>query len=294
MRYRINLRITYEYDTPTRLGRQVLHVLPRDLHARQRVSWRRIDIDPRPVDRCESVDFFGNPMLEVGFEVSETALDLDMEALVDVTAVPPGLDFSPPFARLSDDLNVLNHLGPDSPLHFVDSSPRIAMSRVFTDFAHEQVRPGMTVLEQVRAVGQALHREIEFVSGATEPDTPPGEAFARRRGVCQDFSHIMIGCLRGIGVPAGYVSGFLRTVPPKGQERLEGADAMHAWVRAWCGIEMGWVEYDPTNALDVAQDHVVVAWGRDYSDVSPLRGVTRTSGKSDTGHTVDMVPLAGA
>ena len=121
-------------------------------------------------------------------------------------------------------------------------------------------------------------------------DTPAIDAFERRHGVCQDFSHIMIACLRSIGIPAGYVSGFLRTIPPEGQQRLEGADAMHAWVRAWCGIESGWIEYDPTNALRVGQDHIVVARGRDYGDTAPVKGVLRTAGTQTTGHKVDVIP----
>jgi transglutaminase-like putative cysteine protease len=118
------------------------------------------------------------------------------------------------------------------------------------------------------------------------------DAFAARHGVCQDFSHIMIACLREIGVPAGYVSGFLRTEPPEGQPRLEGADAMHAWVAAWCGTQTGWVEFDPTNAIRVSSDHIVVARGRDYSDVAPVKGVLWTAGSQTTKQVVDVIPLS--
>jgi transglutaminase-like putative cysteine protease len=132
---------------------------------------------------------------------------------------------------------------------------------------------------------------MTFDPKATDVLTEPAEAFARRRGVCQDFSHIMIAALRGLGIPAGYVSGFLRTIPPRGKRRLEGADAMHAWVQAWCGAEMGWVEYDPTNDLAVAADHIVVARGRDYADVAPVTGALRISGPHKSTQKVDVVPL---
>jgi transglutaminase-like putative cysteine protease len=132
---------------------------------------------------------------------------------------------------------------------------------------------------------------MRFDAKATDADTSPAEAFEKRHGVCQDFSHIMIACLRGTGIPAGYVSGYLRTLPPAGQPRLQGADAMHAWVRAWCGTGMGWVEFDPTNAMMAGLDHVVVARGRDYSDVSPVKGVLRTPGGQTSRQAVDIVPV---
>jgi transglutaminase-like putative cysteine protease len=122
-------------------------------------------------------------------------------------------------------------------------------------------------------------------------DTEPGHAFAEGRGVCQDFSHVMIAGLRAVGIPAGYVSGFLRTEPPAGQPRLAGADAMHAWVRAWCGAETGWIDYDPTNHMMVGTDHIVVAVGRDYSDVAPVKGAVRSAGVQASHHSVDLVPM---
>ena len=143
----------------------------------------------------------------------------------------------------------------------------------------------------MRAVGLALHRDMRFDPDATTVDTPPAEAFARRHGVCQDFAQVMIACLRGVGIPAGYVSGFLRTNPPPGQPRLEGADAMHAWVRAWCGWQAGWVEFDPTNAIPAGTDHIVVARGRDYGDVAPVKGILRIAGEQTSEHAVDVVPV---
>ena len=134
-----------------------------------------------------------------------------------------------------------------------------------------------------------MHSDMKFDAKATDVDTPIADAFANRHGVCQDFSQIMICALRSIGVPAGYVSGFLRTIPPEGKPRLQGADAMHAWVRVRCGGKGGWAEYDPTNAIFAGADHVVIARGRDYSDVAPVKGILRTSGKQSSKHAVDMV-----
>ena len=124
----------------------------------------------------------------------------------------------------------------------------------------------------------------------TAPATPAGTAFAERRGVCQDFAHIMISALKGLGLPAGYVSGYLRTIPPAGQARLEGADATHAWVRLWCGPLAGWIGFDPTNALIAQNDHIVLAVGRDYSDVAPIDGIMLGSGDQDLKVEVDVIP----
>jgi transglutaminase-like putative cysteine protease len=149
----------------------------------------------------------------------------------------------------------------------------------------------MPVLEYVEKLGRALHKDMVFNPDATNVDTRAIEAFRDRQGVCQDFSHIMIAALRGLGIPAGYVSGFLRTDPPAGEPRLEGADAMHAWVQVWCGPDRGWIEYDPTNAIFAVADHVIIARGRDYSDVSPIKGMTRTAGNQTTRQNVTVTPL---
>ena len=160
-----------------------------------------------------------------------------------------------------------------------------------TAYARALVRSDMPAFDAVEAIGHALHKDITFDSEATTVDTSPEEAFAGKRGVCQDITHIMIACLRGVGIPAAYISGYLRTIPPPGKPRLAGADAMHAWVAAWVGAGGGWVEFDPTNDLRVAGDHIMVARGRDYSDVAPVKGVLRTSGTQSSKQAVDVVPL---
>jgi transglutaminase-like putative cysteine protease len=137
----------------------------------------------------------------------------------------------------------------------------------------------------------AIQRDFEYDPKATDVETKPSEAFALKKGVCQDFAHVMIAGLRGMSIPAGYVSGFLRTIPPAGQARLEGADAMHAWVRVWCGTNMGWVEFDPTNAMIAGADHISIGHGRDYADISPIVGVLRTHGSHETRQSVDVIKV---
>jgi transglutaminase-like putative cysteine protease len=138
-----------------------------------------------------------------------------------------------------------------------------------------------------------IKSDFRYDPTATAVSTPLTEAFTKRGGVCQDFAHIMIAGLRGLGIPARYVSGYIRTIPPPGKPRLEGADASHAWVSVWCGVEFGWLDLDPTNGIHVGNDHIVVAIGRDYADVSPIDGMIHGSGGQKLVVTVDVIPIRG-
>jgi transglutaminase-like putative cysteine protease len=291
MIYDVTLRLYYEYGQATDLGRQVVRVLPRAGARHQRLIASHLQIEPRPVERRASVDFFGNTLTELGFDSFSADLELVMRARVERRYLDDGLDLSPSRDGLALELAMDTHLEPAAPLHYLGNSARIRTGAAFDAYAREAIGTAATVLECVERLGRAIHDDFEFVPGATEADTRAEDAFAARRGVCQDFTHVMISCLRSVGIPAGYVSGFLRTDPPPGQARLEGADAMHAWVRAWCGTDMGWIDYDPTNAIRAGRDHLEVAVGRDYADVSPLRGVTRSSVEGSSGHSVDVIPV---
>lgn len=291
MLYDIGLTIAYEYDPPASAGRQLLRLMPANLPGRQRLIAGRLAVQPAPDERREGHDFWGNAVTEIVLRGGHAEEGFRLTARVDCTAAAPGLDLSPPLDRLAAEVAEAKSLAPGAPQHFLGRSPRLAPWAEATAYARAQVVPGMTAQAVVEAVGQALHRDLRFDAEATTVETSPEEAFARRHGVCQDFTQVMIACLRGLGVPAGYVSGFLRTTPPPGRERLAGADAMHAWVRAWCGVEAGWIDYDPTNAVMAATDHVVVAVGRDYEDVAPVRGVLRAAGGQASRQEVDVVPL---
>jgi transglutaminase-like putative cysteine protease len=290
MLYDVSLRITQRYDRPAVGGRHVLRMTPTTLPDQQRIA-ASIDMTPRPDERVERTDFFGNSAIEVAFKAPHDRIDFTLRARVRRQASGVGLDLSPPVSSISNDVAEQRSLKPDAPHHYLPPSPRAPRFAEATAFARAAVAANVSAFHAVAAIGQAIHAAMIFDARATTVDTPVQEAFARRRGVCQDFSHLMISCLRGIGVPAGYVSGFLRTTPPPGQARLQGADSMHAWVRAWCGVEMGWVDYDPTNAVLVLDDHIALARGRDYSDVAPVRGVLRTAGGQMADHAVDMVAV---
>lgn len=291
MLYDIGLRIRYDYQTPAAGGRHVLCMTPADLADQRRIT-SLLDITPTPDERIARTDFFGNIMVEVAFRAPHAEIEFRLRSRVERKPREIGEDVSPPLMGLEAEIGAIRLLNGESPHHFLADSPRVKARAEFRDYALEQIAPEtMTTLQAVEAIGKAIDRDMAYEPGSTQVDTPPEEAFARGAGVCQDFTHIMIGCLRAIGVPAAYVSGFLRTHPPEGQERLEGADAMHAWVRAWCGQQMGWIEYDPTNGIRVSDQHIVVAYGRDYGDVAPVRGVVRISGSQKSSQAVDVVPL---
>ncbi|MDK3017303.1 transglutaminase family protein [Pseudodonghicola flavimaris] len=291
MRYDVRLTIDYSYDAVSDRARNVLRLLPSDIPGQQRVQQRMLKVTPRPGERYDRVDFFGNATSAVAWHQPIQAFSLHLTAQVERIAVAMPLDLSPPLAGLAADIANVHTLLPTAPHHFMAASPRVAPMAATTEYARGCLTPGMTALQAVEAVGRALHRDMTFDPEATTVDTPPAEAFRNRHGVCQDFAHVMIAALRGIGVPAGYVSGFLRTFPPPGQPRLEGADAMHAWVRAWVGQETGWIEFDPTNDQFAGIDYITVGYGRDYGDVAPVRGVLRSSGGQESRQAVDVIPL---
>lgn len=291
MIYDIKLRIAYHYANPAVGGRHVLCVLPLE-DPGQRLMAGLVDITPRPEERLDRTDFFGNRITEFSYRGPHDSVAFTMKARIERLASPTLPTTAIPLAKMPAALAALRDLGPNAPLHFLSTSARIPRDRAMTAFALGALHPDMNAAEAIVAVGHALYRHMRFDAKATTVDTPATEAFAKRQGVCQDFSHIMIACLRGIGIPAGYVSGFLRTLPPPGKPRLEGADAMHAWVRAWCGADAGWIEFDPTNDKLAGEDHIIVARGRDYSDVSPIKGTMRISGGQKSEQAVDVVPLA--
>lgn len=292
MLYDVGLRIAYTYASPAAGSRHVLYMTPADLPGRQRAITSLLEITPQPDERIARTDFFNNTLVEAVFRGSHAEISFRLRSRVERLPDPRNADPSALLPDLAAEIASNRSLAADAPHHFTGDSPRVRATPEFGAYARRQIAPNMTVLRIVEAIGQALDRDMNFDPDATDVNTPPEEAFARRHGVCQDFSHIMIGCLRAIGVPAGYVSGFLRTHPPPGQPRLEGADAMHAWVRAWCGEATGWVEYDPTNGIFVDVDHIVVAHGRDYGDIAPVRGVVRIAGSQTSTQSVDVVPLA--
>ena len=294
MRYAVTAEIRYDYGAPSLSGRTALRLRPADLPGLQHCRQARLTATPAAAEVTERRDFFGNMVTEMAFRTASEVTLFRLTAEVERLGSPPALDLSPPLGHLPHQIAAQTSLGPEAPHHFTGPSPRLRPDPAFAAFARDTVAPDATALGAMRALGARLHAEMRFDAGATTVETDPVEALAARHGVCQDFSHVLVGALRALGVPAGYVSGYLRTDPPPGQPRLTGADAMHAWVRAWCGPQAGWVEYDPTNDTLAGPDHLRVAVGRDYDDAAPVRGVLRSAGGQASLQRVDVIALDGA
>ena len=289
MLYDIRLELHYDYEGFVHGDRHLVRVAPASLPGRQRVIASSIVFDPKPDTESNFVDFFGNLVTTISYAGYHDRLDVRLSARVGVEENAPPTDLSPDLPALQRELTRLWSLDANSPHHFLAPSPRIALSKAITDYARHSVGRTTSVRAAAMDLCLSIHRDFVYDKKSTNVDTAPLEAFTLRKGVCQDFVHVMIAGLRGVGIPAAYVSGFLRTIPPRGKPRLEGADAMHAWVRVWCGQHDGWIEFDPTNAMLAGPDHITIGYGRDYADISPIVGVLRTSGSHETKQSVDVI-----
>jgi transglutaminase-like putative cysteine protease len=290
MLYDIRLHLHYDYAAATGGSRHHVHLAPQTISGVQRVIASSLSFSPVPTERSDFLDFFGNAVTSIAFRGSYEALDMRMSARVSVARPEPGLDVSPEIADLSDEIAAVRSLAADAPHHFLAASDYVDLDADITAYASES-RTRASVTGVANDLCNRIYNDFTYDGEATTVATKAADAFALRRGVCQDFTHVMIAGLRGLGIPAGYVSGFLRTIPPPGKERLEGADAMHAWVKVWCGREAGWQEFDPTNGMRASNDHITVGYGRDYSDVAPIVGVLRTTGSQTGEQAVDVIPV---
>ncbi|RWL17489.1 MAG: transglutaminase family protein [Mesorhizobium sp.] len=289
MLYDIRLNLCYDYDAAAGGGRHQVRVLPPTISGVQRVIAASLSFAPAPSERSDFSDFFGNNVTSIAFRDVHDALDIRMSARVAVSRPEPGLDVSPDIRRLREELDAVRSLSPDTPHHFLAASDHAGIDAAITAYARSSA--GNSAASTAMDLCNRIYRDFTYDGEATTVQTRASDAFDLKRGVCQDFSHIMIAGLRGLGVPAGYVSGFLRTIPPRGKPRLEGADAMHAWVKVWCGRDTGWQEFDPTNGMRASNDHITVGHGRDYSDVAPIVGVLKTTGGQVGEQAVDVIPV---
>lgn len=289
MLYDVRLELHYDYEASVHGDRHLVRVAPISIPRVQRVIASSVRFDPRPEQETTFVDFFGNTVTTIAYSGYHDHLDVRLTARVQVEDLHAPADLSPTIEGLKQEIGAMWSLTADSPHHFLSASPRIPLDREITAYALKSISRSPSVQAAAMDLCLAIHNDFKYDKTATRVDTGPVEAFGLKRGVCQDFAHVMIAGLRGAGIPAAYVSGFLRTIPPKGKPRLEGADAMHAWVRVWCGQHAGWLDFDPTNAMLAGPDHITIGHGRDYSDVSPIVGVLRTSGQHHAKQSVDVV-----
>jgi transglutaminase-like putative cysteine protease len=282
MRYRVRHETVYTYGGDVAHSHQLLHLTPRNT-PRQSSRSRIISLRPQPSIRREDLDAFGNHVTRLEYDLPHDRLEVLAEVDVEVQAAPDlAAEDSDPW---KDVCGALAYSGKPMREDLLDAcryrmeSSYVRIKQTFTDYAADCCRPGIPILCAAEALMRKIHRDFKYAPGSTNIRTSALEAFEARRGVCQDFAHIMIGCLRSSGLAARYVSGYLRTLPPPGADAAYvGADASHAWVSVFCP-PFGWVDLDPTNDVRVSSGHIVIAWGRDFGDVSPLRGVIVGGGR---------------
>jgi transglutaminase-like putative cysteine protease len=288
--YRVLHETHYSYMYQVSLSQQYLHLSPRDFPYQQCES-QLIQIDPQPEYQQLRLDYFGNLTRHITLTEPHHTLSVLADFRV-VVSPRPGVEQiqgSLAWERLAQ--NMLLAPTPESleALPFLFDSPHIRCDTALADYARQSFTPGRPHLEAALALTQQIFDEFEFDPSATEISTPLTEVLAGRRGVCQDFAQLMIGCLRSLGLPARYISGYILTQPPPGKPRLIGADASHAWVSVFCP-NLGWIDFDPTNRCLVKHEHITLGWGRDFSDVTPLRGVVLGGGEQTLEVKVTVLP----
>jgi transglutaminase-like putative cysteine protease len=288
--YALRHRTTYTYEEPVSFARCVLRLTPRTSDT-QTVLASAIKVTPEPSDVLEGVGPFGEHTRTVVIDTPHTTLVIDAHARVDVHAAPlPDPRHSPAWEAVRAEGFQSRDLSPDGPAAYLYPTRRTPAAPAITEYARQSFAGGRAIVEAAVELMTRIRDEFTYDPDATTVSTPALTAFNARHGVCQDFAHVMISGLKGLGLPAAYVSGYLRTVPPPGKPRLEGADATHAWISLWCGEKQGWVGFDPTNALVVQNDHIVLAIGRDYSDVAPIDGILLAPGAQTLKVEVDVIP----
>lgn len=291
MIYDVSHRTAYAYGKPVLQSQHLVYLAPRH-GPRQDVLRRSLLIEPAPSSNIERTDYFGNDTAILTIEDEHTELVIHARSTVEVHApdLPmPGL--STPWEHVvrrarrgSGELDI-------AVLQFASTSRHTRIVVEAVDYARASFPAGRPILDAALDLTKRIYADFTFDSTATDISTPVSHVLAERRGVCQDFAHLALTCLRGLGLPARYVSGYLLTRPPPGMEKLQGADASHAWISVWTP-EVGWVDFDPTNGLMPSEEHVTVAYGRDYNDVSPISGVLLGGGGQTMSVAVD-VTVAG-
>ncbi len=280
MKLRVIHETVYQYTPAVQNAQHMAHLRPRTGPV-QRVLTHALQIDPAPA-QCEAMqDVFGNTRAFFSLPFTHEQLRVRAESLLE-TSPPPPAPPGEPWEAVRERLAYRRGQPHHAATEFSFASPYIPRHAAFVAYAAESFAPGRPLMDAARDLMARIHADFAYTSNATDAGTPALESLRLRRGVCQDFAHVMIGCLRSLGLAARYVSGYLLTEPPPGQPRLVGADASHAWVSVWSPAadesdgasgDNTWFDLDPTNDRAAGEDYVTLAIGRDYSDVSPLRGV---------------------
>jgi len=275
---------TYTYSDPVSICHNEVHLHPRGT-PRQSVQRSELKVDPAPNYVHSHKDYFGNSVSYFAIHGTHSRLVVTSESIVDVHRYEaPDADLTPPWEVVRDEVAMHEAAETLEAFEYVFESPYVKTGPAFAEFARPSFTEGRHFLEAAMDLCHRIFKEFKYDQTATSISTPPDEVLKARHGVCQDFAHVMIGCLRSLGLPARYVSGYLRSGP-----KMVGAEASHAWVSAYCS-GFGWLDFDPTNDVMPSGSHLTVAWGRDYGDVSPVKGVAIGGGEQTITVSVGVVP----
>jgi transglutaminase-like putative cysteine protease len=290
MKYKVTHSTAYYYSEPVPLCHNVVHLMPRETARQARLS-HQLSITPNPVSRDERLDFFGNPVTWFSLQEPHESLKIVAQSEVQVKVFqPPTTLWSPAWEQVAQTLTERRDAEFLDARQFTFESTFITLSHELRDYASPSFQRGRPLLECVTDLTNRIHAEFTFDTAATTIGTPVLDVLHHRHGVCQDFAHLQIGCLRSLGLAARYVSGYLVTKPPPGRARLVGADMSHAWISCFFP-DFGWIDFDPTNGVLVSADHITVGWARDYDDVSPVRGVVVGGHRHSLAVSVDVEPI---
>lgn len=288
--YSVKHKTRFDYPIPVSVCHNILCLTPRPSRWLT-IQHASVKITPQPTVVTERKDSFGNVTTVFSIEESHDAMTVDASSRLVVhppeRAGVPG----PAWDKLADSITAQGDPGWLEAYPFLFDSSLADRSQAAREFGQPVFRPGRTVYEAAVALTESIHDQFAYKPGSTHVGTTSAQALAERRGVCQDFAHAQIAVLRSFGLPARYVSGYLRTLPPPGQPRLVGADQSHAWVSVYAGPELGWIDLDPTNRIPCGTDHIPLAIGRDYNDVAPIRGAFLGGGESVMSVSVDVAPV---
>jgi transglutaminase-like putative cysteine protease len=290
-RYRVVHETRYTYQSTVSLSQQYLHLTPRSFGFQETES-HLIWVDPPLGDSKAGVDYFGNHTRHVALTQPHDSLLVHAESTV---ALRPRHSLAqiagtPPWESVRDMMGKERSAATLEACRYLYTSPHVTCFPDLQAYARASYTPARPQLDAALDLTQRIFDDFEFDSKATDISTPLDQVLRKRRGVCQDFAQLMIGCLRSLGLPARYVSGYILTHPPAGKPRLVGADASHAWVSVFCPT-LGWVDFDPTNRCLVQHEHITLGWGRDFSDVTPMRGVVLGGGMQTLDVQVTVMPL---
>jgi transglutaminase-like putative cysteine protease len=291
MLYQITHTTTYEYSAAVTLCQNLAHLTPRET-PHQHCRRTTLLIQPEPAVLGSREDYFGNQLTFFSVQEPHRKMTVTASHLVEVTPqAMPDAQQSPAWESVRERLRVNRDAATLTAYQFTFPSPHVPHVGELADYARSSFAVGRPLFDAVLDLTQQIHRDFQYDAASTTVATPVQEVFRHRRGVCQDFSHLQLACLRSLGLAARYVSGYLRTTPPAGQPHLVGADATHAWVSVFCP-DVGWLDVDPTNNLQPFDKHLVLAWGRDFGDVSPVKGVILGGDQHSVKVAVDVAEVA--